>query len=747
MITDTAGHTSLPDPEAILRVGRRAKRLAQKKQQKERRNSGVATNIQMEAEPTMGSYCRRTDGDQVTQGFQPLNPVTFDIKGNVLSGLRENQFDGRINSDPWDHLSQFAETCEIQKVPEGVTEDQKKLRLFAYSLAGPAKDWLRCLPRGTIATWKDLEDKFLERFFTHSLFQKRRSDILSFKQHETESLCEAYERFKLLMRKCPNHSISAMEQMQIFVAGMKMHHKMILDASAGGSIKNKTEAATRELVEQMCQNEYNMNQDRVAKSGGKFEVDREIALKVEIELLKKQLSEAKKDVKAIRNEGLCDYCLEDHPLGECLPRGHRTEELNYMGNQRSNPYPTNPGWNRYSNQNQGGAPQPRKPSPLEELMTKFVGQSQANYENMLGIVTNQSANIKSMEHQIGQLSKTMATLSTNHAGTTVDNPKEECKVLKTKRQEDEDELESFRKWFKTMGVNLEEAYDAFMGEIEDARDEVALAAEFIKVMEERTPEKKQDPGSLIINCYIGEAVVKALCDIGSSVNVMPLSLARAFNMKEPTEGTARELTLADQSTIYSKGNIEDIQVRITDLEFPVDFMILDVEEDKEHPIILGRPFLATAKAIIDMGEGELTLKKDGETRIIQLFNSWNEECYKLEWKKKVEPRTSGKVWRIKVELHELGDEVEQLTEETCTIKEVPQDVQHKLERLAIEVDVKAPWVTTWGRARKVAKKTKPQLGVNTTQVKNKPVKKEGDKKEGAVSEAPKEEGKRTYPTH
>ncbi|CAJ2663877.1 unnamed protein product [Trifolium pratense] len=238
--------------------------------------------------------------------------------------------------------------------------------------------------------------------------------------------------------------------------------------------------------------------------------------------------------------------------------------------------------------------------------------------------------------------------------------KEECKVLKTKRQEDEDELENFRKWFKTTGVTLEEAYDAFMGEMEDARDEVALAAEFIEAFEEKkSPEKKQDPGSLVINCYIGEAVVKALCDIGSS------------------------------------GNIEDVQVRIADLEFPADFMILDVEEDKEHPIILGRPFLATARAIIDMGEGELTIRKDGETRIIQLFNTWNEECYKLEWKKKAEPKTPGKTWRIRVEVQELEEDMEQLTIGTGTIKEVPQDIEDKLKRLAIKVDVKAPWVTTW----------------------------------------------------
>jgi hypothetical protein len=96
---------------------------------------------------------------------------------------------------------------------EGVGQCHRGLeKAQAICLFSPTKDWLQCLPIWTIATWKELEDKFLERFFTHTLFLKRKSEILSFKQHDTESLCEAYEHFKLLMRRCPNHIISAMEQ-------------------------------------------------------------------------------------------------------------------------------------------------------------------------------------------------------------------------------------------------------------------------------------------------------------------------------------------------------------------------------------------------------------------------------------------------------------------------------------------------------------------------------------------------------
>ncbi|KAK2444412.1 hypothetical protein QL285_015440 [Trifolium repens] len=382
---------------------------------------------------------------------------------------------------------------------------------------------------------------------------------------------------------------------------------------------------------------------------------------------------------------------------------------------------------------------------VEGLLTRTIQMTMMEVEKIHKVVRGQEEIIKTLVHHVVQLTTSLDTLQRSTRPTYT---RDECKMLKTTTpEEDEEELNEIKASFSSIGIECRITPEEHTEALEEYYNKVRFMQELVDMLNHHCSlkEKKQDPGSLVIDCYIGEAVVKALCDIGSSVNVMPLSLAKAFNLKEPTKGTARELTLADQSTIYSKGNIEDIQVRISDLEFPADFMILDVKEDKEHPIILGRPFLATARAIIDMGEGELTIRKDGETRIIQLFNTWNEECYKLEWKKKAEPKTPGKTWRIKVEVQELEEDMEQLTIGTGTIKEVPQDIEDKLKRLAIEVDVKAPWVTTWGKSRRVAKKTKPQLGVNTTQVKKKPVKEESNKK-GAVGEAPREEDKRTYPT-
>ena len=96
-----------------------------------------------------------------------------------------------------------------------------------------------------------------------------------------------------------------------------------------------------------------------------------------------------------------------------------------------------------------------------------------------------------------------------------------------------------------------------------------------------------------------ETVDKALCDLGASVSLLPLSLFNRMGIGElkPTEMI---LKLADRSTIPLAGYIEDIPVKIEGIYIPTDFVVVDIEEDHDVPIILGRPFLAIAGAIIDV---------------------------------------------------------------------------------------------------------------------------------------------------
>ena len=124
---------------------------------------------------------------------------------------------------------------------------------------------------------------------------------------------------------------------------------------------------------------------------------------------------------------------------------------------------------------------------------------------------------------------------------------------------------------------------------------------------ERLPQKLKDPGSFTIPCTIGSlSFGRALADLGASINLLPYDIFKKLGLGEP-KPTRMSIQLADRSIKYPRGIIEDVLVKIDKFIFPVDFVILDMDEDVNVPLILGRPFLATAKAIIDVHDGKLIL--------------------------------------------------------------------------------------------------------------------------------------------
>ena len=122
---------------------------------------------------------------------------------------------------------------------------------------------------------------------------------------------------------------------------------------------------------------------------------------------------------------------------------------------------------------------------------------------------------------------------------------------------------------------------------------VALTQEHNHMIQNKIPQKLKDPWRFIIPCYIGTRYhSRALYDLRASINLMFLSLFKQLGVGEcrPTTVT---LQLANRSHTYLDGKIEDMLVKVDKFIFPVDFIILDFERDKEVPIILSRHFLAT----------------------------------------------------------------------------------------------------------------------------------------------------------
>ncbi|XP_073024298.1 uncharacterized protein [Primulina eburnea] len=134
-------------------------------------------------------------------------------------------------------------------------------------------------------------------------------------------------------------------------------------------------------------------------------------------------------------------------------------------------------------------------------------------------------------------------------------------------------------------------------------------------------KKLKDPGSFSIPCTIGTSnFSKALCDLGASINLMPYSCFEKLKIGE-VKPTTISLQLADRSIKYPRGVVEDVLVKVDKFIFPVDFVVLDMEEDREIPLILGRPFLATGKALIDVQKGELVLRLNDESVVFNVFQS------------------------------------------------------------------------------------------------------------------------------
>ncbi|GJX68598.1 reverse transcriptase domain-containing protein [Tanacetum coccineum] len=127
------------------------------------------------------------------------------------------------------------------------------------------------------------------------------------------------------------------------------------------------------------------------------------------------------------------------------------------------------------------------------------------------------------------------------------------------------------------------------------------------------PEKLRDPGRFLIPCDFPEMdECLALADLGASINLMPLSIWKVLNLEELTE-TKMILELADRTISTPTGIAEDVFVKVGTFFFPADFVVVDYVANPRVPLIQGRPFLRTARALIDVHGEQMTLRHDDQS--------------------------------------------------------------------------------------------------------------------------------------
>ncbi|GJV73023.1 reverse transcriptase domain-containing protein [Tanacetum coccineum] len=165
------------------------------------------------------------------------------------------------------------------------------------------------------------------------------------------------------------------------------------------------------------------------------------------------------------------------------------------------------------------------------------------------------------------------------------------------------------------GANVLKDLLSHKEKLEKAASSVKLSEQCFAIIQRSLPQKEGDPGSFTLPCLIGPLAVKnALADLGASINPMPHSLFRRLGISK-LKPTRMSIQLADRSIKYPIGVCKNLLVKVSKFIFPDDFVVLEMDKDELVPTILGRPFLATAMAVIDVHEGKLSLREAQDVQV------------------------------------------------------------------------------------------------------------------------------------
>ncbi|CAJ2645262.1 unnamed protein product [Trifolium pratense] len=217
------------------------------------------------------------------------------------------------------------------------------------------------------------------------------------------------------------------------------------------------------------------------------------------------------------------------------------------------------------------------------------------------------------------------------------------------KKDKERQYARFMDIFKRLQINIpfSEAleqmptYAKFMKEILTKKrkyndDEVIqLDASCSAIIQRTLPTKEKDPGRVMLPVTIGNVNVgKALIDLGSSINLIPLSVIQRVGGLDITR-TRMTLQLADKSITRPSGMAEDVLVKVDKFMFPIDFVVMDIEEDDDVPLILGRPFMKTARMMIDIDDGVMKVRVQDEEVSFNLWEAMKhphekDMCFKLD---------------------------------------------------------------------------------------------------------------------
>ncbi|KAK8491397.1 hypothetical protein V6N11_073723 [Hibiscus sabdariffa] len=185
---------------------------------------------------------------------QPVRTVR-DYLVEDLEGLNPAITIPEFEAEHFELKPSFLEICNSFKI-HGVFNDVLKLKLFPYSLRDKAKAWLNNIPPGSLQSWTELCRSFLAKFSYTNMTDHLRNQITSFRQEDDEAMHEAWEHYRDLFRRCPMHGLPEWTQVSIFYNSVNTLTRMMLDASANGTLLDKPPRESLKILDKLAQNDY-----------------------------------------------------------------------------------------------------------------------------------------------------------------------------------------------------------------------------------------------------------------------------------------------------------------------------------------------------------------------------------------------------------------------------------------------------------------------------------------------------------
>nr|GEW44782.1 hypothetical protein [Tanacetum cinerariifolium] len=575
----------------------------------------------------------------------------FELKHSLINMMTSDQFFRLEKDNPHDHIRWFNKITSTIKYKD-VPNSSIKLMLFPFSLAGVARRWLEKEPSRSIHTWEDLVSKFINEFFPPSRTTNLRNEISNFQQRDSQTYscgqsaneCCNYRHdgySQQFQATPPPASVKAVEETcvtcgdvhpyyQCLAAGGNTFpelqdniHGYILAAAVNYNQGNSIYRPPEQSYQTPTQQNQNVPINELEKVKRMNEANMK-AMLTQINMVKNKLrNEMKNSIQA----SLSNQTNKIKNMMASL------FQMNTVSTSGSGSLPSKGKFKAINARSGHVVDGPTVPTPPPFINPK----EDERVEETLTDLNLVECTIKVPHPPVQKYKPPSQRDYVVHQRDPVHpNIPYPSRMLKQKQQEkDEVQVHKFWQMFKQLHINItladaliimpkyQKLLKALMSNKEKLQEQAntPLNENFSAVILKKLPKKLGDCGKFLIPCGFSELNCKALADLGSSINLMPLFVWKKLGLPELIS-TRMTFELANRAICTPDGIARDVFIPVGKFTFPADFIIVDYESNPRVPFILGRPFLRTVHALIDVHGEEMILQSNN---LINVFNDSSDD--------------------------------------------------------------------------------------------------------------------------